>query len=463
MISATNDSAPDPERRDDSYWRRLLYRWFVEYNPLYVLSASLVLGGMILLSRGLAQTDSLRGELGVAAIAEIYALALIGGAALLTRIGQRRPAVMLALLAVLYQWDLMLHTETCTYLGAVGVFAAGTWMALFIAKLHALAWAMKIRLSRSASATATFGALGLALLPFVVPTLGPRGGSALVALWASGLVLLHRVREGKSLTSLVPLDAWGQTVLRRVVRAMSILSALLIVLHVLFWSTEHLIDLRTFLCIAPLLATRWIRSEARVWGVTVAMLVFVGLTLPTAFASTALVAAIALAARAVLAARSPEAAAERRQEAPGGPYRIVGGDPALASLPVEEVVDADTVVPGGRAAMLRLATGATFALYLSIWTSGWSQGPWPAHVLPLDVVLALLVSIVGVWRLRARLPLAPLAAAGVHLVVQARLVPAPRSLLEWGGALVGIGFVLLIASLATSYWLRSTSRGSSQT
>ena len=55
----------------------------------------------------------------------------------------RRPAVLLALLTVLYQGDLTLHTETCAYLGGVGIFASVAWLAMFVAKLYALAWALK--------------------------------------------------------------------------------------------------------------------------------------------------------------------------------------------------------------------------------------------------------------------------------------------------------------------------------
>src|SRR4051812_37312222 len=123
----------------NEFWRRLLHRWLVQYNPLYLLSASLCLGGMILCSRGLAREGSAHGELVVAGIAELYAVALIAGAALLTRIGQRRPAVMLALLTALYQCDLTLHTEACVWLGGAGMVAAAAWLALFVAKLLALA------------------------------------------------------------------------------------------------------------------------------------------------------------------------------------------------------------------------------------------------------------------------------------------------------------------------------------
>ena len=84
-----------------AFWRPLLHRWFIEYNPFYLLSATLVLAGMIVWSHGVAEQGSLYGSFGIAAVAEVYAAALIGGAALLMRIGQRRPAVMLALDALI--------------------------------------------------------------------------------------------------------------------------------------------------------------------------------------------------------------------------------------------------------------------------------------------------------------------------------------------------------------------------
>jgi hypothetical protein len=122
----------------ESPLRRVAYRWFVEYNPLYLVSATLVLAGCFLLSSGVAPHGDFAPSIEVALIAEAYALSLLGGAALLTRIGQRRPAVMLALLFVVYQWDLTLHTETCAYLSSGGKWAAGGWFAIFVAPWCAL-------------------------------------------------------------------------------------------------------------------------------------------------------------------------------------------------------------------------------------------------------------------------------------------------------------------------------------
>src|SRR6185369_2966752 len=132
-----------------------------EFNPVYLLSAGLVLSGMFLVSKGLGQSTGLAAPLGIAAIAELYAALLIGGAALLTRIGQRRPAVMLGLLAMLYQCDLTLHTETCANLGAAGLVATILWLVVFAGKLRALAWALHLRISRAATATLLTGATGI--------------------------------------------------------------------------------------------------------------------------------------------------------------------------------------------------------------------------------------------------------------------------------------------------------------
>jgi hypothetical protein len=384
----------------DTYFRRLMHRWLVEYNPLYLLSATLVLGGMILTSRGLAREGSLYGEIGVAAIAEVYAATLIGGAALLTRIGQRRPAVMLALLTMLYQCDLTLQTEASPYLGAVGTAATVAWLALFVAS-------------------------------------------------AGGV------------TSAVPLDAWGATVLRRAVRASWSLGAVLFVAHVMFWSTQHPIMLAALLPVASLLAARRLRSEGVTWLLVAATLVFAVVSMPSAFAVTALMATTTLVLRALLpsvpSAESPAAyGVAARDEA--GPYRaLVSGDRArwapATAVPVFVPPTFDMV---DRAERMRLLTGALFTLHLAVWTLGWTGGHWPAHVLVLDLATAVGVLLLA-WRARVRVALVPLAAGAMHLVVRAHLVPPPRSLLEWGATAVGLGFALLLASLLASYRLRGTS------
>lgn len=433
------DPPNDTSRSDgDSYWQKLFHRWFVEYNPLYLVSASLVLGGMVLLSRGLAESNNLRGQLGVAAIAELYAAALIGGAALLTRIGHRRPAVMLAMLTVVYQCDVTLHTETCPNLGTVGAVAAATWVALFVVKLRALAWAMRIRIERSAQITAAFGATGLALLPFVVSTLPTRSATTLTALWLAALVFLYRPR---AVTSIDPLDTWPLTVLRRAERTAWVVLGGLFVFHLVFRSGVE----RTWVLMTPVLATRWMRGERHVWLATITATIAAALTLPATVATIALVSALALGWRSWRALVTAPESVSPTPDAPG-PYRL---NPTEAVSPPSPP---STLFPIGRAAALRLATGGGIMAYVGLWTFDWSGGLWPAHQLSLDLVFTAAAALLA-WHYR--LAIFPLPLTWGHFAFQTGIIPVPRSLLEWGSASIGIGFALLAIALGVNYRLRT--------
>lgn len=423
------------------WWRRLLHRWFVEHNPLYLLSAALVLGGMFLLSQGLAESGRLVGQLGVAAIAEVYALALIGGAAFLTRIGWRRSAVMLAGLAIVYQGDLTLHTETCAHLGAVGAWAAGAWLVLFVVKLRALAWAVRIRIARGTFATTILGAAGLAFFPFL-SHLPPAAIAPLVTSWLAVIVFSYRP---DAVTSLVDLDAWGATVLRRATRASWLVLALLLLLHLAFRLPPRPGSALPLVLVLPILSTRWIRSELRVWSVVVMTLAFSARHHPASFAALALVAAMALAWRAWTAAHAD---VEVAVPSPETAYRTSDAELRQPAATVTEVF------PAGRDATLRLAAGSLSSLYLGLWTLRWSGGPWPGHLVALDVALGAIV-LFAVARYRARVALVPLAATTVHFVVASRLVSLPDTMLGWGALATTLGFVLLGGSLTVSYRLRA--------
>ncbi|HEU4412983.1 MAG TPA: hypothetical protein VFS43_47515 [Polyangiaceae bacterium] len=432
----TNALSDDAASRPADPWRRLLHRWFIEYNPCYLLSAALVLAGMTLLSRGLAGDASLHGRFGVTAVAELYSAALIGGAALLMRIRQRRSAVMLATLAIVYQGDLTLHTDTSPGLGAAGAVAAGAWFVLFVAKLSALAWAMRIRLSRAAVAAAALGALGLSALPFCLEALGRRGAGAVVMLWLFALVAL---RGSAVITSAEALDAWGRTVLRRAVRVAWCLLGALAVFHVVFWSVQGRLDLMTVVPVGALVAAHRARTERQAWAAVLATLAFVGWTMPSSLSAASLVAAAVCAVRGAGALR--RWADDARSPVAEGPYRASGEDGETASND-----------PGGEGAS-RWLLGAAMLAHLSIWTMGWTGGAWPAHVVSLDLLLTAGLGAGG-WLFRTRAVMVPAATLWGHLIWQAGLVPRPHSTQAWGGTIVALGFALLGASLATSYWLR---------
>jgi hypothetical protein len=111
-----------------------------------------------------------------------------------------------------------------------------------------------------------------------------------------------------------------------------------------------------------------------------------------------------------------------------------------------------------RTALHRLLLGAVTSTYLSLWTVGWSGGPWPAHSLVLDLLLTALL-VAAAWKGGVRVALVPLAASYVHFVVALRLIPAPASVLQWGVTSVGLGFGLLILLLAASVYVRRLDPG----
>src|SRR4051794_24529894 len=88
----------------------LMHRWFVQYNPLYFASTLFVLLGVVLLTRD--PLDWSHGQLTLAGLIQLYELALIGGAALLFNLpGQRRPAVILAIVALIFAFDITFRTQ----------------------------------------------------------------------------------------------------------------------------------------------------------------------------------------------------------------------------------------------------------------------------------------------------------------------------------------------------------------
>jgi hypothetical protein len=424
-----------------------MIRWFVEYNPLYLVSALLVLGGLMMISRGQADQGTMSPEVGaIPVIAEAYAAALIVGAALLTRLGQRRPAVLLALITVLYQGDLTLFTERSVYLGSAGALAALAWLLVFIVKLYALAWAMRVRVSRSAAAVAAFGALGVAVLPRALDQGDPARASALVALWVFALFAAG-LWSSRAVTSAVDLDAWGRTVLARTVKATWAIWAVLALIHVVFWCVAYQVSPLVLLPVALLLATRWMDREATVWGAVTGTLLFVGWGMPGAMSSVALMAAGALGLRALRRPTWIEPGIDEARST--APYRVPrtgeppGKRPSILYFARE-----------ARDARFRLLVGALSAVYLAAWTSGWSGGSLPEHVIALDLLLAAAAALV-VWRARAWVALAPVATMTLHLAIQTKHLTAPASPAQWGGSAVGLGFGLLVLSLLVSWRLRA--------
>lgn len=413
---------------------RLLHRWFVQYNPSYLASAALVVVGLTLLSRGLAHDTSLFGQLAVGLASEAYALCLIGGAALLVRLRLPRPATFVGLIAVLYQGDLALSTETHALLGSIGWLCSAVFFVLFAGKLRALAWALKLRLSRSAMLVPLLFGAGLAVVPHLVRALGTTLTSAFVALWAFATVFVG-LWTSREVTSLRPLDAWGETVKRRALAATWLIWASLGLLHVTFWVLQYHLDPSALMLVLPLLATRVLRRERDVLACVGSVSILVSLVQPRFLPMTALLSAAVLALHAFVRPSAPV------EEAPRAPeYR--GGPTWLPELQPFEPTPAEL--------RTRMLAWSGFALYLAVWSA---FAAFPAHVLSLE--LALAVPMLVVARSQQRV-LVPLLSTWTHWAIVSGLLRPPQTSLQWGATTLGAGFVLLFASLFASYRLRDT-------
>lgn len=453
MVPSAAPQSPEAPVQSD-YWRALFHRWFVQYNPLYLVSAALVLVGLNLVSQGLAHQGSLYGPLGVALLAEVYAGVLIAGAALLYRRGQERSAVLLALLAIVYQADLTLHTETCAVLGGIGVVPALLWLAAFGAKLIGLGRAFRLRIRPRALLTALLGAVGLVVLPYVLPHVDRDAAGTLVALLLFVLGALAPTRLDDSATPLSEQTAWGRLVLRRSVIATWAIWTVLLLLHIAFWSLEHDIAVaRAIPAVLALLVARQ-RSEGQMWAITASSTALVALAAPSCLSAASALAAITLLVRASSRRRvtstHDRVASNGPDEAPS-PYRRATQEER------EETIELLPVPPPER---LRLFTGTLAASYLAVCAFGWHGDLWPNHSPWLDAAFGI-VGLAMALRFRARLILVLVAGIAVSRLKSVGLLPRPQSVIEWGVLSLALGFSLLLGSLALSFLplRRSDARG----
>lgn len=434
-------AAMQSESPAEDYLRRLFHRWFIQYNPLYLLSAVLVLYGLYSIEGAFADQRSITGHLVVLGVTELYSVALILGGAMLVRIGLRRPAVFVALLAVVYQADPAFGTQSFALFGRIGALWSFVWLAMFVAKLHALGWALELEVSRSAKATASFAAAGLAAIPHLARHVDARGLGMIVGLWLFGLFAMG-AWTSRAITSKRTLDGWGRTVLRRALLATWTIWGALAIGYALFWTNNYHLDRATFVPIAMLLATRFLRRELSVFVAVAGTLGLVAAVAPRVLSMAAISSAIVLVLHALRrpAVRTPE------QEDVAEIYRGVPADEPEREMIYER---------SSPAAMTRQLAWAGYCAYLAIWTFSWTGGALPPHLFALDALLGLGVLVAYATLGRRTVILVPAFASAAHWSIVVHLVRAPQTTLEWGASTVGLGFALLFGALLGSWRIQT--------
>lgn len=379
--------------------RALLLRWFVQYNPLFTLSALCVLGGVFALAGGLGD----QGDLALTAILEAYQWLLLGGAALLyRRLARRRSGTILGLLALAYVTDPTLQLAAMTAAGHAWGNVA--WVLLLACKLRALAWALQLRVNAGAVVMALAGGATLAVLP-VLRVWATGGNAGTWTLWLCGLTaglgVLWRLSTPQ-VHSQVPLSEFGQTVLRR----MRVVLVVGLVLALLYHGGNAALGVGLSTLWAPLGVALLVTVRANTNGAQLWLRVGVALLLT------------------VLAPRG------------------LGTQHAQVLVMVLAAV-ALWFNGGGR----RWGSAAAVVLAWVALRQEWLLA-WPSGVQPVGpVLLASALGVVALWRRRAWNTVLALGVVWAPLVSQQWAMAAPLPPWAVGLGLLCVGFGLLLAGV----------------
>ncbi len=391
-----SDNLPD-------WFQNKFHRWFVQYNPLYFFSALCVVFGVFLVSRGMEETDWVRGEIILTGVIEIYETLLLAGAALLFRKGrQYRSAVILGIIEIVFLFDCTFQTEIIATFGYTGIVLTVAWIVMAALKLSVLIWVFRLKTSVSALAIPILAVAGIAGFPHILGQANvDKAAIHLIATWfgvgLAGFVILKRPEVNCD----VLLDKWGETVLRRATSGAWMIWAGLYFYHIAIWL--KLFDITpTISHITPFVLVPVFTSDSEngVWTGCLAA-VAISLLNPAGVSLTALVVGIVF------------------------------------------------VMQAWRIRQNRLYVGAVISLHVACWTIGWQNWPLPEMNLYLNLATALILLLMG-WRMKLYSSFLSVALGTIAWWI----ITGPHSLFEWGILLLIIGFIALIAGVIISWRMR---------
>ena len=197
--------------------RKLMLHFFVDFNPLYFISAFCVLYGVFLVARNIEdlglQTIEAQQFL-LFGVIQTYELLVIAGAAFLAhQVRATRPAVLLGLLECVLLLDCTFRVESAAMEGAFGQLLMLLWLLLTAFKVWALARALRLPMPRRHLAALVAVAAGMVAC---VAWLSLPGSNKTLALQAAAwfgavALLLLEVRRPALLSALANNEAQQQT------------------------------------------------------------------------------------------------------------------------------------------------------------------------------------------------------------------------------------------------------------
>jgi hypothetical protein len=221
----------------NNYINQLLYKWFVKYNPLYFISALCFVFGVLLVSRGMHKIDWIDGQIILTAVIESYEILLLVGSFILYRkISQTRPAVILAMLNVIFLFDCTFQTEHLSTLKYVGGFSTVIWLLLFAAKLGVLLWIFRLKLPAIGFIVPILAAIGMTGTPYLLGYTNLDKATVHLLITWYGVALASLVFWFQpTVTSKDKLDQQGKRILLRISRAAWLIWGGLYFYHIISW------------------------------------------------------------------------------------------------------------------------------------------------------------------------------------------------------------------------------------
>ena len=475
---------------------RLLHRWFIRYNPLFFASALLVLAGVFLAATGLGR-DDLRSHAALTGITELYQFALLGAAWMLLRwTNQKRPAVILGIVSLVFLFDLTLCSERLASLGPDALWISAIVGALGVTKLKLIEKVFRLRTIAGAFTVAAAVLAALPLMPHAIEKFAGhdsvRGPLHLAFAWSgAGLLAWALLRRRAPFWSDLISNEWGLTVMSRLESVVPWLITGLFLVHAVAWSVYLSVPLTPshgapyVLAAGAALAARLARVDRPVLAELCAgaaaggACLLAGLALPGA--AMALVAAAALFALArihglrlvlpaLLCAFASAVLATTGTPTAAGlfAFAIALLIAALAKRRLECLVASAAAI----AIALMPVDPALAGLAFGVWLGPWAWLLFPDHRrwLPLATLLALeaggariLSAEIVIWyAVLAAIPLALALAwrradwlaaglfGGSVLGWNLRSEWAPRSIAGWGVVLLVAGFFALAGGFAVN-------------
>ena len=153
----------------NTYFQQLFYDWFVRYNPMYFVSAACFIFGVLLVSGGIQDIEWIDGQIFLTGVIELYQIGLLAGAFILYRIfNQIRPAVILAVMNIVFLFDCTYQTEHISFVEFTGEISSVIWVLLFVGKIMTLIWIFRLKVPVVGIIIPVLAAVGIALGPYLL-------------------------------------------------------------------------------------------------------------------------------------------------------------------------------------------------------------------------------------------------------------------------------------------------------